>query len=670
MEYRLAVGARRKLVFVAATFVSLTAATSAFAQTFIAEGTNLSADVSPQNGDIAFDLLGAIWLLPVDGGHARELTNVVKPARSPRWSPSGSYLLYESADAYGSTTWLFDIESQQQRALVRSSASRQYAAWHPSEERVVYSAPRPTSSVDLWEIDLQTDLRWRLSHAQGNEIDAAWSPNGKNLAYVRQDDHGWSLILRQHGQAEIILDQNSAELRVPAWRPDGSLLTYLSKNQQGFELKIAILSDPPVVRIYSQRERDFFLSPVTWIDRQRMVYTADGKLLTRRFDDRRAQPILFRATLRYSDATANRETSKRELSVVQAPDERFVIRASRIFDGLGGNYRERVDIEIYKGRIVSVGPRKEWTSANVLDLGDVTVLPGLVDVFSTLPKHPEATSGAKLLAYGVTTLVSEESVGSLDPAIWSGEEFPGPRIIRAAGIADSEQDYVPEERPFIAVVPAGGMQTGRRDAARWRELGVPILASDWTVGLNLGAELLLGTESLPASPLGVKYQDLVTISRSGPITLVSALADAGTPGVMALVNSRQAKAFGHNAERMRRYNATPSVLNGANSVVVGSKPNGLPAGMALHAELRALAAAGLDGKSVLLAAGRNAANVLGVERQIGVISTGALADLVIVAGDPVANVADTLEIVAVVRNGRLFSLLSLLERGRSPADVE
>jgi imidazolonepropionase-like amidohydrolase len=47
-----------------------------------------------------------------------------------------------------------------------------------------------------------------------------------------------------------------------------------------------------------------------------------------------------------------------------------------------------------------------------------------------------------------------------------------------------------------------------------------------------------------------------------------------------------------------------------------------------------------------------------------------MADLLLVDGDPLQDVDDLLRIVAVVRNGRFFSLISLLERTREPQIVE
>ena len=103
---------------------------------------------------------------------------------------------------------------------------------------------------------------------------------------------------------------------------------------------------------------------------------------------------------------------------------------------------------------------------------------------------------------------------------------------------------------------------------------------------------------------------------------------------------------------------------------MGSYANGLPPGMALHAEFRALAEAGLNPLQTLKTAGVNASTALGLGLRLGRIAPGAAADLVIVDGDPLANVESALNVVAVVRNGRFFSAIGLLDRAEQSCDVE
>jgi imidazolonepropionase-like amidohydrolase len=90
----------------------------------------------------------------------------------------------------------------------------------------------------------------------------------------------------------------------------------------------------------------------------------------------------------------------------------------------------------------------------------------------------------------------------------------------------------------------------------------------------------------------------------------------------------------------------------------------------LHAELRALVAARLKPEQALRAAGVNAAAALAVDPALGRIATGAVADLVFVDGDPLSNIDEALNIVAVVRNGRFFSVAGLIDRAKSASIVE
>ncbi len=137
-----------------------------------------------------------------------------------------------------------------------------------------------------------------------------------------------------------------------------------------------------------------------------------------------------------------------------------------------------------------------------------------------------------------------------------------------------------------------------------------------------------------------------------------------------MFDSRQAQILSDRVPAVRRFATIPDISNATSPIMLGSKPSGLPPGLALHAEMHALAAAGLSGDQVLKASGANPAGVLGLEGQIGRIAEGALADMVLVSGDPLARVGDAMNIVAVVRNGRFYSLISLLERAGARPYVE
>jgi hypothetical protein len=469
-------------------------------------------------------------------------------------------------------------------------------------------------------------------------------------------------VIRRHGEAEVELLVSDQPLSSPSWRPDGTLLTILRQDGEQLSIDMVILSDPPLVRQLVAGE-DIFASPVSWRNRHELFYTADGFIKTRKFGDLRSRSLPFRATVADPEARPKTVIAKRTLKIVDPPADRLIIRGARLFDGIWDRYRDRMDVLIDSGRIASVTASREWPDATVLDLGDVTILPGFIDVWSAMPDGPAMEAGPRMLAYGVTTIVTDDPVH--DGRLWEGEQSPGPRVLSAADISATPQDG-DEHKYFFVRVPAGNPgDKVTRDAVRdWRDRGVPVVAESWNIGLGIGADLFVGADSMPSSPVGGQYQDMQVTVRPGPVTLISGLADSGTPGISSLLNSRQARELGQVNSPGRRFSSVPALVASKAPIVLGSKPNGLPPGLALHAELRALASAGLRGSKLLQATGSGAAQLLGLENQIGRITPGALADLVLVSGDPLNKPADALSIIAVVRNGRFFSLVGLLEKAK------
>ena len=57
------------------------------------EGTWMSLDVSPDGNTIAFDLLGDIYTLPIQGGKAKRITKGLAFDAHPKFSPDGKSLL-------------------------------------------------------------------------------------------------------------------------------------------------------------------------------------------------------------------------------------------------------------------------------------------------------------------------------------------------------------------------------------------------------------------------------------------------------------------------------------------------------------------------------------------------------------------------------------------------
>jgi hypothetical protein len=210
-----------------------------------------------------------------------------------------------------------------------------------------------------------------------------------------------------------------------------------------------------------------------------------------------------------------------------------------------------------------------------------------------------------------------------------------------------------------------------------RELGVP----DIDVRGRRREALTFGSEphyELELSPELASYQDSIgTLIASHTVlppalgSLVgldswpeSVLGRNREPAYAALFTPAERadwSAAGPAAGGLGRLQATVArLIRGGGHVAVGSDAPAVPYGLGVHYEMALLAQTGIPNDQVLRLATAEGALALGLERQLGTLEEGKLADFVIVDGDPLARLADTLRIVGVAKGGDWMARETLL----------
>jgi imidazolonepropionase-like amidohydrolase len=107
-----------------------------------------------------------------------------------------------------------------------------------------------------------------------------------------------------------------------------------------------------------------------------------------------------------------------------------------------------------------------------------------------------------------------------------------------------------------------------------------------------------------------------------------------------------------------------AVLKAGGRVTAGTDAPIIPYGFSLQLELQMFVRAGFTPAEAIRSATLWSAEAVGVGNDLGSIERGKLADLVIVAGDPLQNIADTMNVTVTIKNGKAYAINELLTQPR------
>ncbi|HEX9163113.1 MAG TPA: PDZ domain-containing protein [Thermoanaerobaculia bacterium] len=151
-----------------------------------------SASLSPSGARAAFEFRGEIITVPMEKGDDRNITHsVAANDRSPVWSPDGKSIAYFTDE---SGEYELRIAPQDARGAVRTikvegAGFYDDAKWSPDGTKISYS----DNSHSLYVLDvpsgaatkISSNALYRPDRLFGTNLDQAWSPDSKWLAYTR-----------------------------------------------------------------------------------------------------------------------------------------------------------------------------------------------------------------------------------------------------------------------------------------------------------------------------------------------------------------------------------------------------------------------------------------------------------------------------------------------------
>jgi imidazolonepropionase-like amidohydrolase/Tol biopolymer transport system component len=343
----------------------------------VTEGTWMNISVSPDGKNIAFDLLGDIYLLPVKGGEATALTQSIAWEMQPQFSPDGNQIAFTSDAGGGDNIWVMDRDGTNARAVTDESFRLLNSpAWSPDGQYIAarkhFTSRRSLGAGEIWLYHRAGGKGLQLNERPNDQKDLgepAFSAQGDKVFFSRDSTPGkvfeYSKDANQVIYEIFSIDRLSGKIRKevsgfggsvrPTPSPDGRLLAFVRRIRNQSSIFLKDLQTGREYPVYQRLDRDMqetwaihgVYPTLAWTpDNQHLIFWAGGKIQRLNITTQVAEEIPFHVktskamrkavTAKVDPAPANFDT--RMLRWVQvSPDGK-----QAVFQALGQLYTRKL----------------------------------------------------------------------------------------------------------------------------------------------------------------------------------------------------------------------------------------------------------------------------------------------------------------------------------------
>ncbi len=252
---------------------------------------------SEDGGDSEYD----VFLMNGDGSNPRNLTLDVPDAPEdydtnldqgglPCWSPDGNSLAYELWVGPGYGLGLMNPDGSGKRLLPRPEGLSCYRPSFSTDGKQLLFDARPLLDEytfgpgDIYLMDLESGKVTKLTTDPAAEQDACFSPDGKQIAFVRQrelpdGDRGELWLMDSDGKnARRLTPESEDDFHHPAWSPDGAWLacTLCKGGGQVGDIGLVGVSDGQVTNLTENLDGDEYGPFWTWDGSHILYATTDA----------------------------------------------------------------------------------------------------------------------------------------------------------------------------------------------------------------------------------------------------------------------------------------------------------------------------------------------------------------------------------------------------------
>jgi imidazolonepropionase-like amidohydrolase/Tol biopolymer transport system component len=275
----------------------------------VTQGTWMNVTLSPDGETIAFDLLGDIYTLPIQGGEAKAITHSIAWEMQPQFSPDGKQLAFTSDQGGADNIWTMDIDGTNQHQVTKEKFRLLNSpAWSPDGDYIAahkhFTSSRSIGSGEIWLYHKVGGAGLQLNKKPNKQKDLgepSFSHDGKKVYFSRDSTPGDVFEYSKDSNNVIYeifsIDRSSGKIKKevsgmggsvrPAPSPNGKYLAFVRRIRNQSSLFIKDLVSGKETPLYKKLDRDMqetwaihgVYPSIAWTpDSKNIVLWAGGKL--------------------------------------------------------------------------------------------------------------------------------------------------------------------------------------------------------------------------------------------------------------------------------------------------------------------------------------------------------------------------------------------------------
>ncbi|MCC8407313.1 amidohydrolase family protein [Mucilaginibacter sp. UR6-1] len=681
---------------------------------------------SPDGKLVAFNAAGHIYIKELPNGKPQRITNTADMEYEPSFSPDGRTLVYVSwTDELKGGINKIDLVTKQVTRLTVDKGFYYSPKFNNKGDVIVFR--KGEGNQDLGYAFGTNPGIYVMAAAGGtprlvldNGIRPQFSPDDQKIYYQSSEDgkKAFKVMDMFGGNRHTLYTSTYATQFSPS--PDGKWMAFTEL----YNCYITPMTQTGNPQELSAGNRALPLNKLTrdagtylhWSkDSQKLMWTLGPKYYARD----------LKAAFPYNDANPDKAPAIDTNATADiglklkgdAPTGKIAFTNARIITMKGEEVIAQGNLIVVNNKITAVGKSADVqvpADAKVYDMTGKTIIPGLVDVHAHLHTSPDGVTPQQdwsyyaNLSFGVTTShdpsSNTEMVFSQNEMLRAGL-MVGPRVYSTGTIlygADGDFKAVinslDDARSSLRRLKAVGAfsvksyNQPRREQRQQiieaaRELQMEVVPEGGSTFFTNMTQVIDGhtgiEHNIPVYPVYKDVRSLWNATRVGytPTLIVSYGTQFGenywydrsevwkndrlisfTPPSLVDARSRRRTTaeygdYGH----IDVAKATKYIADGGTRVNLGA--HGQMQGIGAHWELWMLAQGGMSPLQALRCATINGASYLGMDKEIGSLEAGKLADLVVLDENPLEDISNSESIKYVMLNGRLYDADSMNEIG-------